>query len=61
MSEMLITECAEMYMTFFKLVQAEYKYNNSGRTTSCFETLVGSGSLLGFGGMCQKEDTVCHL
>ena len=49
------------YLTFFELVKAEYKYNSSGCTTLCFDTLMGSGSLLSFGGMCQKKDTVCQL
>ena len=48
-------------MTFRKLVKAEYKYNSSGHTTLCFDTLMGSGSLLGSGGMFQKKDTVCQL
>ena len=48
-------------ITFGELVPAEYKYSSSGPTTLCFDTLMGSGTLLGFGGMCQKKDTVCQL
>ena len=48
-------------MTFGHIVTSEYKYNSSWPTTSCFNTLMGSDILLGFGSMCQKKDTRCQF